>query len=217
MSTQQSADLPYRVGTARVGKENARGRARRGHPGCRRHRRLARRLGHFAALGFQLAADPGRARARGRGADRRAAREPSPGSLPGDALTPQPRASTRSTSCARTNTIFSRCCSAGRRHRDLLDAPGGAEGRRDAARARPYRAWPRLAADIDPDELSREFFDLFIGVGRGELLPYASYYLTGFLHERPLARVREDLNGLGHRARRRAPASRRITSPSFAR
>src|SRR5215212_10000412 len=58
-------------------------------------------------------------------------------------------------------------------------------------------ALAELASDIDPDELSREFFDLFIGVGRGELLPYASYYLTGFLNERPLARVREDLNGLG--------------------
>lgn len=53
------------------------------------------------------------------------------------------------------------------------------------------------AADADPDTLSREFFDLFVGVGRGELLPYASYYLTGFLQERPLARVREDLDSLG--------------------
>src|SRR6476661_1660591 len=42
-----------------------------------------------------------------------------------------------------------------------------------------------------------EFFDLFIGLGRGELLPYGSYYLTGFLHERPLARLREDLQVLG--------------------
>ena len=53
------------------------------------------------------------------------------------------------------------------------------------------------AAAADPDALQREYFDLFIGVGRGELLPYASYYLTGFLHERPLARVREDLQRLG--------------------
>ena len=45
--------------------------------------------------------------------------------------------------------------------------------------------------------VEREFFDLFIGVGRGELLPYASYYLTGFLHERPLARLRRDLTGIG--------------------
>jgi TorA maturation chaperone TorD len=53
------------------------------------------------------------------------------------------------------------------------------------------------ASRADSGELSREFFDLFIGVGRGELLPYASYYLTGFLNERPLARVRDDLNLLG--------------------
>lgn len=53
------------------------------------------------------------------------------------------------------------------------------------------------ATTADPDAVSREFFDLFVGVGRGELLPYASYYLTGFLQERPLARVREDLERLG--------------------
>lgn len=45
--------------------------------------------------------------------------------------------------------------------------------------------------------VEREFFDLFIGVGRGELLPYASFYQTGFLHERPLAEVRGDLARLG--------------------
>src|SRR5690606_28485768 len=47
------------------------------------------------------------------------------------------------------------------------------------------------------DKVGREFFNLFIGLGRGELLPYASYYLTGFLHERPLARLRQDLSALG--------------------
>ncbi|MDI3468453.1 MAG: putative formate dehydrogenase-specific chaperone [Pseudolabrys sp.] len=46
-------------------------------------------------------------------------------------------------------------------------------------------------------KVEQEFFDLFIGVGRGELLPYASYYLTGFLHERPLASLREDLAQIG--------------------
>jgi TorA maturation chaperone TorD/DNA-binding transcriptional regulator YdaS (Cro superfamily) len=45
--------------------------------------------------------------------------------------------------------------------------------------------------------VEREYFDLFIGVGRGEILPYASYYLTGFLHERPLARLRGDLTAFG--------------------
>jgi TorA maturation chaperone TorD len=53
------------------------------------------------------------------------------------------------------------------------------------------------AATIDPDAVSREYFDLFVGLARGEFLPYASYYLTGFLYERPLARVREDFQRLG--------------------
>src|SRR5579885_153868 len=53
------------------------------------------------------------------------------------------------------------------------------------------------AKNADVAKIEREFFDLFIGIGRGELLPYASYYLTGFLHERPLARLREDLAGMG--------------------
>jgi TorA maturation chaperone TorD len=43
----------------------------------------------------------------------------------------------------------------------------------------------------------REYFVLFVGVGQGELLPYASYYLTGFLHERPLAELRGTLRRLG--------------------
>jgi TorA maturation chaperone TorD len=53
------------------------------------------------------------------------------------------------------------------------------------------------AAAGDDGAVSKEFFNLFIGLGRGELLPYGSYYLTGFLHERPLARVRDDLDRLG--------------------
>ncbi|MDB5641793.1 MAG: molecular chaperone [Hyphomicrobiales bacterium] len=53
------------------------------------------------------------------------------------------------------------------------------------------------AQATDETLAGREFFNLFIGVGRGELLPYGSWYQTGFLHERPLARVREDLAQLG--------------------
>ncbi len=45
--------------------------------------------------------------------------------------------------------------------------------------------------------VSREYFDMFVGVGRGEVLPYGSYYMSGFLLERPLARVRADLEKLG--------------------
>lgn len=60
-----------------------------------------------------------------------------------------------------------------------------------------HAALAQAAQEASPERLEREFFDLFIGVGRGELLPYGSYYLTGFLNERPLARLRADLRVLG--------------------
>lgn len=60
-----------------------------------------------------------------------------------------------------------------------------------------HLALAEAAAETTPDAVRDEFFELFIGVGRGEILPYASYYLTGFLHERPLALVREDMGKLG--------------------
>jgi TorA maturation chaperone TorD len=60
-----------------------------------------------------------------------------------------------------------------------------------------HAALGEIAARLDVEAVGREYFDLFVGVGRGELLPYASYYLTGFLYERPLARLRGDLKRLG--------------------
>jgi TorA maturation chaperone TorD len=60
-----------------------------------------------------------------------------------------------------------------------------------------HAAMAEAAERASAGEVAREFFDLFIGIGRGELLPYGSYYLTGFLNERPLARLREDLRALG--------------------
>lgn len=50
-----------------------------------------------------------------------------------------------------------------------------------------------LAKRTQASDAVREFNNLFVGVGRGELLPYASYYLTGFLNEKPLANLRSDL------------------------
>ncbi|MGI9569243.1 MAG: TorD/DmsD family molecular chaperone [Desulfobulbia bacterium] len=51
----------------------------------------------------------------------------------------------------------------------------------------------RIAGVTSEETAEREFNTLFIGLGRGELLPYASYYLTGFLNEKPLAKLREDM------------------------
>ena len=46
-----------------------------------------------------------------------------------------------------------------------------------------------------------EFHDLFIGVGRGELIPYGSWYRTGFVMDKPLAVLRSDLAALGFERR----------------
>ena len=54
----------------------------------------------------------------------------------------------------------------------------------------------RVAKASKPKAVEREFNALFIGLGRGELLPYASYYLTGFLNEKPLATLRQDMAAL---------------------
>lgn len=60
-----------------------------------------------------------------------------------------------------------------------------------------HAALGEAAARADLEHVGREYFDLFVGLSRGELLPYGSYYLTGFLYERPLARLRADLKRLG--------------------
>lgn len=59
------------------------------------------------------------------------------------------------------------------------------------------RALKGAAATASTDAAKQEHFDLFVGVGQSELVPYGSYYLTGFLHEKPLARLRDDMALLG--------------------
>jgi len=56
-------------------------------------------------------------------------------------------------------------------------------------------AMARVAKATRTAAVESEFTDLFIGVGRGELLPYTSFYLTGFLNEKPLALLRKDMAG----------------------
>lgn len=58
-------------------------------------------------------------------------------------------------------------------------------------------ALAKLASLSKPGPVESEFNRLFIGLGRGELLPYASYYLTGFLNEKPLASLRRDMAARG--------------------
>lgn len=63
----------------------------------------------------------------------------------------------------------------------------------DSNLGKAIRSLSRVARVIKPKKVESEFNALFIGLGRGELLPYASYYLTGFLNEKPLATLRSDM------------------------
>jgi TorA maturation chaperone TorD len=61
-------------------------------------------------------------------------------------------------------------------------------------------AWLALgaAADaVEPGRVATEYHDLFIGLTRGEVVPYASWYLSGALMDRPLVLLRRDLAALG--------------------
>ncbi|MFQ1699694.1 molecular chaperone [Loktanella agnita] len=67
----------------------------------------------------------------------------------------------------------------------------------DSELGRAVAQLARVAGAMQPKTITREFNALFIGLGRGELLPFASYYLTGFLNEKPLASLRTDMQRRG--------------------
>ena len=54
-----------------------------------------------------------------------------------------------------------------------------------------------LAKSMDKELIRNEYVSVFIGVGRGEILPFASYYLTGFLNDKPLANLRNEMSRIG--------------------
>ena len=55
----------------------------------------------------------------------------------------------------------------------------------------------KLASSLDLHSIRDEYVKIFVGVGRGEILPFASYYLTGFLKDKPLAKLRTDMQEIG--------------------
>jgi TorA maturation chaperone TorD len=76
--------------------------------------------------------------------------------------------------------------------RPLIDRVAALSGD-DSTLGKAVTALARVAKATAERAVEREFNKLFIGVGRGELLPYASYYMTGFLNEKPLAALRNDM------------------------
>ncbi len=75
----------------------------------------------------------------------------------------------------------------------LLSKTAGLSGDTETDLGTAVAALSRIAKHSKAPAVEREFNALFIGLGRGELLPYASYYLTGFLNEKPLAALRRDM------------------------
>ena len=67
----------------------------------------------------------------------------------------------------------------------------------DTEMGRALAALAEAARDATPDSVDDEFHDLFVGVGETELTPYTSYYLTGFVYEKPLAKLRVAMAELG--------------------
>lgn len=78
----------------------------------------------------------------------------------------------------------------------LLELAAGLEGD-DTPLGQGLSGLARMAAGTTPAVAGREYHDLFIGLARGELLPYGSFYRTGFLNEKPLAVLRQDMARLG--------------------
>jgi len=61
----------------------------------------------------------------------------------------------------------------------------------------PWRALVGVARELRDDAIADEYNALFGGVGKPEVYLYGSHYLSGFLNEKPLARLRTELTSLG--------------------
>jgi len=62
---------------------------------------------------------------------------------------------------------------------------------------RAWRALQEAAANADADAVKDEFDTAFIGTGRQPVMLYGSFYLAGFLNEKPLAQLRDELTKMG--------------------
>jgi TorA maturation chaperone TorD len=63
----------------------------------------------------------------------------------------------------------------------------------ETALSKAWNALAQVSHNVEIEKLEQEYNTLFIGFTSGEVVPYASRYLTGFLMEKPLAKLRQDL------------------------
>jgi TorA maturation chaperone TorD len=67
----------------------------------------------------------------------------------------------------------------------------------DSGFCRAWRALQEAAANADAEAVKDEFDTAFIGTGRQPVMLYGSFYLAGFLNEKPLAQLRDELTQMG--------------------
>ncbi|WP_104041434.1 TorD/DmsD family molecular chaperone [Vibrio hyugaensis] len=67
----------------------------------------------------------------------------------------------------------------------------------ESAMQKAWIALQQAAKDSNREVLEDEYQDLFIGIGRGEVMPFGSWHMTGAMMEKPLAEIRHDLELLG--------------------
>ena len=61
----------------------------------------------------------------------------------------------------------------------------------------PWRNFVGVTRSMSDQAIKDEYDALFGGVGKPEVYLYGSHYLSGFLNEKPLARLRTELQSLG--------------------
>lgn len=79
----------------------------------------------------------------------------------------------------------------------IVIAPEPESGRDDSPLVESWRALAAAAGAVTQEALVEEYQQLFIGVGRPDVMLFGSYYLAGFMNEKPLAQLRGDLAALG--------------------
>lgn len=76
-------------------------------------------------------------------------------------------------------------------------APADAEAAASSALTQAWRKLVACAGKTTAEQADDEYTELFIGVGKPEVFLYGSYYQAGFMNEKPLVVLRDDLRRYG--------------------
>lgn len=80
---------------------------------------------------------------------------------------------------------------------EMLKRIDGADSTGGGAMTAAWQALKLAGQRMTVEAIDDEYHELFIGLTRGELVPYGSWYMTGFLMDQPLVVLRRDLAALG--------------------